>query len=284
MDDRLLVHTAQENTAAAVEAERRRLAGLLQSNVVEPLNLLLAQANVYEQSLSANPTARMAVSVLTSLARQALQQARDLEANLHPTALETLGLEPALEVLASQITRAHGLQITLALERLPERLPAPVELALFRVVQDALDRAVRHARASQVIIRLKRRDEHLIFRLSDDGVAATDPGDSLRAAGQRVEQLGGLIEMGAGPHGGLVLSIRFAVEAPAQLTPREMEVLQLLAQGLSNRAIARRLVISPRTVNFHLDNVYAKLGVHSRTEAVVHALRRGWTRQPATEK
>ncbi|MBU0493977.1 MAG: response regulator transcription factor [Chloroflexi bacterium] len=86
--------------------------------------------------------------------------------------------------------------------------------------------------------------------------------------------------MGTGPHGGLALTIRLAIATPAQLTPREMEVLQLLAQGLSNRDIARRLVISSRTVNFHLDNVYAKLGVHSRTEAAVYALQRGWVRDP----
>lgn len=282
--------------AAAIEAERRRLAGLLQDRVIEPLNLLLAQANVYEQSLGANPQARLAVSVLTSLARQTLQQARDLEANLHPAILETLGLEPALDALVNQFVRAHGLQVTLAVERLPERLPASVELALFRVTQDVLDRAVRYARASRVSIRLERRDAYLSFRLSDNGLPAPPPagpwsgaagegqggGDLslLRAACQRIEQLGGLVEMGTGPHGGLALTIRLAIATPAQLTPREMEVLQLLAQGLSNRDIARRLVISSRTVNFHLDNVYAKLGVHSRTEAAVYALQRGWVRDP----
>lgn len=116
MDEKqeLLAYAALENAAAAVEAERHRLAGLLQTSVIEPLNLLLSQANVYEQTLGANPTARMAVSVLTGLARQALQRVRDLEANLHPTVLDALGLEPALEALASQVMRAHGLQITLA--------------------------------------------------------------------------------------------------------------------------------------------------------------------------
>src|SRR6185369_2606287 len=81
---------ALEDTASAIEAERRRLAGMLQGHIIEPLNLLLAQAHVYEQTLGAAPQARMAVSVLASLARQTLQQARDLEANLHPAILETL--------------------------------------------------------------------------------------------------------------------------------------------------------------------------------------------------
>jgi two-component system NarL family sensor kinase len=277
MDD-LLACAAAEDAVAAVEAERRRLAELLRSTVTEPLSLLLAQAHVYEQTLGTNPTARMAVSVLASLARQALQQVRDLQANLHPAILDALGLEPALESLVSQATRAHGLQITLTLERLRERLPAPVQLALFRAAQDVLDRAARHAHASQVTIRLERQDEWLIFRLSDNGSAAVDAGAMLRAGCQRVEQLGGIVETGAGPQGGLELTMRFLAAGPVELTPREMEVLRLLAEGLSNREIARRLVISPRTVNFHLDNIYSKLGVRSRTEAVLYALRQEWVR------
>jgi signal transduction histidine kinase/DNA-binding CsgD family transcriptional regulator len=270
----LLVHAAFEDTTAAVEAERRHLAGLLQRDVVEPLNLLLAQAKAYEGGLGGNPQARMALSVLTSLARQALQQVRDLESHLHPTTLEALGLEPALESLASQVMRVHGLQVTLAVERMDQRLPPPIELALFRAAQDALGRSARHAHASQVHIRLERQGEQLAFYLSDNGTTAVGT-DMLRAARQRVERMGGVVKMGVGPQGGLELSIHFILMAPVELTPREQEVLQLLVEGLSNKEIAQTLSISPRTVNFHLDNLYSKLGVNSRTEAAIYALRHG---------
>ena len=59
------------------------------------------------------------------------------------------------------------------------------------------------------------------------------------------------------------------------LTPREQEVLQLLAQGLSNKLIAARLGISDHTVKFHVNAILAKLAVQSRTEAVVRAVRLG---------
>lgn len=60
------------------------------------------------------------------------------------------------------------------------------------------------------------------------------------------------------------------------LTAREKEVLQLLANGLSNRAIAGSLVISERTVQAHLTNIFSKMSVRSRLEAVTTAIRLGW--------
>jgi DNA-binding NarL/FixJ family response regulator len=63
--------------------------------------------------------------------------------------------------------------------------------------------------------------------------------------------------------------------APEVLTPREREVLALLAEGLSNKAIADRLDISEHTAKFHVNAVLAKLGVQRRTEAVVRAARLG---------
>ena len=65
-------------------------------------------------------------------------------------------------------------------------------------------------------------------------------------------------------------------ELSEPLTDREREVLAPLAQGLSNKEIAQRLYISVRTVEGHLASVYDKLGVHSRIEAALYAVRQGW--------
>ena len=63
-----------------------------------------------------------------------------------------------------------------------------------------------------------------------------------------------------------------------KLSEREREILELLSQGLSNKAIASRLYISVRTVEGHLDKLYAHLGVHSRTEAVIFAMQQAKNR------
>jgi two-component system, NarL family, nitrate/nitrite response regulator NarL len=62
----------------------------------------------------------------------------------------------------------------------------------------------------------------------------------------------------------------------AVLTTRELEVLRLLAEGMRQKMIARELVISPKTVGTHIQRILAKLGVHSRAEAVAVAHREGW--------
>ena len=64
-------------------------------------------------------------------------------------------------------------------------------------------------------------------------------------------------------------------EIPDMLTPREIETLRLLGRGLDNTAIARELVVTKRTVQNHISTIYGKLGVTSRTEAMLYAIRHG---------
>ncbi|MCP5099107.1 MAG: protein kinase, partial [Chloroflexi bacterium] len=265
----LLMVAAIEDTAVAVETERRRLAKLLQDNLVAPLNLLLAQVQSYEQSLAANPTTRMAMSILSTLARQAVQQATDLETQLHPTILENLGLEPALEAIANQTTRAKGIQISLQLQRLQQRLPQPIELALYRLTQDILHHATTQSQATQATITLAADKPHLRYAYTDNGFQQAST-THLKSAQQRIEQLGGQLQITAVPNN-FTCNIQFDLAPPVQLTPREMDVIKLIAEGLSNKEIAQNLSISPRTVNFHLDNIYSKIGINSRTEAAVYA-------------
>jgi DNA-binding NarL/FixJ family response regulator len=80
----------------------------------------------------------------------------------------------------------------------------------------------------------------------------------------------------------LLARVRLRLPAPgiipspaSDLTKRELEVLRLLAAGLSQKEVAAKLVISPKTVAAHVQHVLGKLGVHSRTQAVAHAYRLG---------
>lgn len=272
----LLVYAAQEDTIEALEAERRHMARLLEEMVIDQLNLLMSQASAYEQMMTTQQ-GLMAISVISTLLRQVIQQARDLESRLHPTTLDTLGLEPALETLANQEMRGRRLDVVLSIQRMRERLPAQIELTLFRTAQEAIDRAARVGKADQVHVRLRQQDEALIFSIEDNGTPPTE--DTLRRTRQRLESLGATVTLRHSQYGGAALTVRFSSETDIDLTEREMDVVQLVAEGLSNKEIATLLHISPRTVKFHLDNIYSKLSVNTRTEAAIYALRRGWVSQ-----
>jgi DNA-binding NarL/FixJ family response regulator len=66
----------------------------------------------------------------------------------------------------------------------------------------------------------------------------------------------------------------------SDLTPRELEILQLVIAGKTNKAIAKEIYISAKTVEFHLDNIYRKLGVRTRLTAGMWALQNGMKQNP----
>jgi two-component system NarL family response regulator len=74
---------------------------------------------------------------------------------------------------------------------------------------------------------------------------------------------------------GLTRSVHRSRAALDALTPQETRLLQQLAQGLSNKAIAQALSLSENTVKYHLKNILQKLGLHNRTEAAAYAIRAG---------
>ena len=101
-------------------------------------------------------------------------------------------------------------------------------------------------------------------------LSKTAPGKELVQAVRAVA--GGTNVLQSGLTERLLISSRRPEHSADDLSERELEVLRLLAEGLHNRELAARLGISPRTVDRHCDNIYAKLGVGSRTEAVVRAI------------
>ena len=123
--------------------------------------------------------------------------------------------------------------------------------------------------------------ENLLVNVRDDG-----PGELSKAApnmarlGQRVEALNGRMSVDVMSGWGADVAVSLPLDPPAgpladvsgwKLAERELEVLQLLAAGQRNRAIAAKLHISENTVKFHLRNIYRKVGASSRTEAIAMA-------------
>ncbi|MFB7475707.1 response regulator [Kitasatospora sp. NPDC056184] len=110
------------------------------------------------------------------------------------------------------------------------------------------------------------------------GAAGLSPQVQLRL----LERLAGAAPAAPGPVAGPAAGPASgpAEEPPDGLTAREAEVLGLIAQGLSNTEIARRLYVSPATVKTHINNLFAKTGVRDRAQAVAYAFRHGITGSP----
>jgi DNA-binding CsgD family transcriptional regulator len=168
--------------------------------------------------------------------------------------------------------RASAAAVEVSLPRLRGDLPPAVVLALLRFAQDALARATGPASARRVRLRLSRDEASVALGVADDGDPEAEAG-MLGHAEDMLVRLGGSVSRGRAAHGGLELVAALPLLPVAVLTPREREVLALLAAGRSTRSIAAETGMAPRTVTFHLANIYAKLGVAGRAEAIVAAMR-----------
>lgn len=270
----------QEDALQAIEVERRRLAKILDDDIVTSLELLQAQASTYRDVLRSNQQAQMSLNVLHSLIQQVLQKVRYVQANLHPTVLETLGLEPALETLSADAKRVRGLTINLTIPRLRERLPQELELILFRVVQSLIDTASTLAHATHFDIQLAQSDNVVSLIYQDNGQWQSAHRRLLHTLNTPLISINGKHQITLQDSGNLSVDVQVTIQNQQVLTPREIEILQSVAEGITNKQIASDLHISARTVNFHLDNIYSKLQVNTRTEAVMLALQHGWIQNP----
>jgi signal transduction histidine kinase len=140
---------------------------------------------------------------------------RRLSHELRPTVLDDLGLLPALEFLAQGVGARTGTPITVEGPRTP-RLPSPVEIALYRVVQEALRNATKHARASRVDVRLFVETDGIRCSVRDDGrgfdVAAVLDRKGARGLGligmrERLTALGGELCIDSSPGRGTEIRI-----------------------------------------------------------------------------
>jgi DNA-binding CsgD family transcriptional regulator/signal transduction histidine kinase len=251
--------------------ERARLLAQLREALIDPLALLADQASTFERAAGQDARQRAAFAMVAALARQTLQRAHDIEADLDDAHLAQVGLEAALGQLRDRTMRASAAVVELSLPRLRGDLPPAVAMALLRFAQDAMARASGPAYARRVRLRLTRDETRVALSVADDGDPAAD--DRLLAAEGRIARLGGSLTRVRAAHGGLELLAELPLLPVATLTPREREVLALLAAGHPTQAIAAQAGMAPRTVTFHLANIYAKLGVAGRAEAIIAALR-----------
>jgi len=203
---------------AAADETRRRIErdlhdGIQQRLVSLGLELRAAQATVPAQLDELDGVLERAAEGLTSV----LGELREISHGLHPAILSEGGLEPALRALR----RRSAIPVELDLNP-KRRLPGRVEVAAYYVVSEALTNAAKHARASVVNVELDTHDAILQLAIRDDGIGGADPdqGSGLVGLSDRIEALGGTLQITSPAGNGTTLLIQVPLETQQTSTPQ----------------------------------------------------------------
>jgi signal transduction histidine kinase len=195
---------------SAQEDERKRVARELHD---ETSQTLAALGIGVDMALAApGEAARQRLVEIRRLVTRMHHEVNRLIVNLRPSVLDDLGLGPAIQWLADRQLTAAGITVRCELTGLDERLPAEIETAVFRAVQEAISNIARHAQAESVLIQASLEDGRLLVEIEDDGVgfdpsAVVRTPDSLRGVGllgirERMDILGGHVRIDSAPGSG----------------------------------------------------------------------------------
>lgn len=191
-------------TIAAAEAERKRWARELHDETLQGLGALkLALRGALRTSDEARRVA-MVEGVVDQLDRE-IAGLRGIIRDLRPAALDDLGLASALQTLAERMQERGGFAIRTELEVAADRMDPEMEIATYRVVQEALTNVVKHADAGHVTVRVRCDAHELTAVIVDDGVglgngpARPDGGFGITGMRERAELLGGTVAVRSEP-------------------------------------------------------------------------------------
>lgn len=199
----------QQAEQAAVLHERERLARELHDSVTQSLYSLnlLAAAGLTMVEGQEWEAIQHNFSRIGQMAQQALKEMRLLVYELRPLDLEQEGLVGALHRRLSTVEGRAQVTVRLVADELP-RLPSPVETALYRVAQEALNNALKHAAATAITVSLQLEGQQVVLEIADNGIGfdpnASDAreGVGLASMTERIAPLGGTLEVRSTPEAG----------------------------------------------------------------------------------
>ena len=180
---RRVARDSLRRVVAGQEFERARLARELHDETGQALTSILLGLRAIQESDDVG----QAVDDVRALVVSTLQDVRRLAVELRPSALDDYGLVPALERLTATVTEQGGPAVDLEAQLGDERLPGEVETALYRIVQEAITNAMKHAEANSISVVVTRTVSAVTAVIEDDG-RGIDPsagGDGLGLTGMR---------------------------------------------------------------------------------------------------
>jgi len=209
--------------AEVEESERRRINRELHDRVGQNLSALNLSLNLVRSQLPAAAPAGVAERLEDAqhLAETAVRQVRDVMAELRPPALDDYGLLAALRAYAEPLAARSGVPVVVDGQEPAPRLAPATETALFRIAQEALTNAAKHARAARIEVRLVEWNGRVVLTLSDDGIGF-DPDSAkrgratwgLRTMRERAEAVGAMLRVDSARGRGAQVVVEVERETP----------------------------------------------------------------------
>ena len=198
---------------AAQEAERRRIAQELHDQIGQNLTAVVLELKHVRARIDSGESEALADA--QELARETLEEVRRISYELRPAALDDLGLPSALQSLCAGIERRAGIAVVLEVADELPRLDGQAELAVYRVAQEALTNAARHAQCSTVRVSLRPSGGGVRLRVADDGVGmdGSFPGGGLRGMRERAVAIGAAFETRSSAGHGVEVTMLVAATA-----------------------------------------------------------------------
>jgi signal transduction histidine kinase len=213
------LQNARERLVMTREEERRRLRRDLHDGLGPTLAALTAQAEAARDLIPTRPDQSLALlDDMMTQAQTATADIRRLVYNLRPPAMDDLGLVGAIQAQVQKVNQANGLAVTVRAGPLPA-LPAAVEVAAYRIVQEALANVVRHAHAQHASISIGFEQTHVRLEITDDGrglPAKVEAGVGLTSMRERAEELGGELALASNGTGTKITARLPLIQTPSQ--------------------------------------------------------------------
>jgi two-component system sensor histidine kinase UhpB len=215
----------------AQEQERKRIARELHDETSQVLTSLLISLALLEETVT-DDASRERIADTRALAHQTLRAVRNLSIDLRPSALDDLGLLPALRWYIKEYQQKCGIETEFVASGFKERLPAEMETAVYRIVQESLTNTAKHAHARHVWVTLSEDGNRVHARVRDDGrgfdahtVLKTpwqDRGLGLAGMQERATLLNGTVQISSQPGQGCVIEASLPLRRPAETAKRAL--------------------------------------------------------------
>jgi len=155
----------------AQEDERHQLARDIHDGPAQAMANLVMRMEICERLLAANrPEVMQELRQIKMLVKESLREVRHIIFDLHFTALDTLGLVPGLQRYFENVQEREGDIIRFRVKGTVQELPQTMSVALFRMIQEAVTNARKHAQASEIQVELGFGDDHVSASIKDDGI------------------------------------------------------------------------------------------------------------------